>query len=362
MINWIKVLLIGFSTILFSFQDGDDIRYFQLSTVPIVDSLATSTISIYDSIPEQEIFQVKAASGTPLYYYIELHTGVCFDNKCRPLSILVFWNITGRYLGFELLDGEFLSKYDHEPFKPFEYERLNKLLADPFLPLGEYTFEELVKIPDTINASIDGVSGATSHDVLDYVVEGAAYTTYKLWNVVYGPIQQTVISLTEAQMNSMLFSKILQSPDPSDRTWALERISLIPELDDLLIDSFIDIILDGEYFQAYLLLRSITLDQLKSEMLQVKLFNVIRKTDYNLENLIFQELMSAPYLSKEVIDASIPMLKSISGPQLINLLKLYKHHQVNDPNLCRALREVVGSQNNYVRNQILNFLEGSTCK
>ena len=101
-----------------------------------------------------------------------------------------------------------MSKFDHEPFSQEEYEELDQLLADPFLPLGNYTFEELVKRPDTVSQSMDGVSGATMKDVLEYIVPGAAYTTHKLWNLIHGPIQQEVIRLTEQQLDSRAKIKV----------------------------------------------------------------------------------------------------------------------------------------------------------
>ena len=58
--------------------------------------------------------------------------------------MIIYWNITGRYLGFELPVGEFLSKSEHKPFSEEEYERLNDLLADPSLPFGEISFNSLM--------------------------------------------------------------------------------------------------------------------------------------------------------------------------------------------------------------------------
>ncbi len=362
MINWISGVLVVFIAILVPFQEGDNIRYFQPSTAPINDSTTTVTESIYDSLSAEDILQVSTVDGIPLYYYVELNTGVCFDNKCRPLSISIFWNITGRYLGFELLDGEFLSKYDHEPFTPAEYERLHELLANPFLPLGDYSFDELVSKPDTNSIPIDGVSGATNQEVLDYVVDGAAYTTHKLWKFIYGPIQQQVISLTEKQLDASLFEIIIKSPDQSDRTWALERIGLLLNLNDSIIDTCIDIILEGEYFQAYIILKSLSSDHLRSETLQVNLFNLIGKVDASIENLIIDKLTSAPYLSHKVIERSTSTLKSLSGPQLVSLLKLYKKHQVSNPDICSQLRSLADNKNSYVKNQLLDFVESAGCK
>lgn len=349
--------MVGVSLILFSLENGDDIRYFQSSTIPIRDSTDVISVSINDSLESQEIFQARTFSGTPLHYYIELQTGVCFDNTCRPLNIVVYWNITGRYLGFELLDGEFLSKYDHQPFTEKEYEQMHHLLADPFLPLGNYDFEDLVKIPDTIDTSVDGVSGATAQDVLDYVVEGAAYTTHKLWNVVHGPVRQQVMSLTESSLDSFLFRKILQSTNQSDRIWALERVALLSKLDDSVIDPIIRILLEGEYFQAYLLLKSLSSDQLDSEDVQLKLFNLIGEVDNGIENMIFDKLVDAPYLYQAVVDNSISILRKLSGAQLVKLLKLYSHHEVKQAELNKELSRMIPNENIFVENQVLQYLE-----
>jgi hypothetical protein len=360
MINWIKGLWVGVSLILLCFRNGDDIRYFQPATLPIEDSTDVITVSIVsfdDSLESDEIFLARTASGTPLYYFIELQTGICFDNKCRPLDIVIYWNITGRYLGFELLDGEFLSKYDHTPFTQEEYQELHHLLADPFLPLGNFEFEELVTVPDTVSHSVDGVSGATAKDVLDYVVEGAAYTTHKLWNVVHGPIREQVMGLTESSLDPFLFRKILQSTDQSDRTWALERVSLLAELDDSVIDALIGVFHKEEYFQSYLLLKSLSSHQLESEDLQLKLLNLIGEVDQGIENLIVDKLADASHLSPAVVDLSISILKKLSGVQLVRLLRLYSHHGVKKADLMEELSRMIPHENKYVENQVLQFLE-----
>ncbi|EPR68295.1 hypothetical protein [Cyclobacterium qasimii] len=357
MINWIKGLLVGALLLPFSFENGEDIRYFQQSTIPLTDSTDVIVSSIYDSLSNQDIYQVKTSTGTPVHYYIELQEGVCFENECRPLNILIYWNITGRYLGFELVDGEFLSKFDHEPFSPKEYEELDQLLADPFLPLGNYTFEDLVKRPDTVSQSLDGVSGATMKDVLEYIVPGAAYTTHKLWNVIHGPIQQEVIRMTERNLDSSLLNKILQSRDQSDQTWALERIAQLSDLDDSVVESLVRILLEGEHFQAYLLLKSLSIKQLESEHLQLHLFSLIGKVDFSIENMIFDKLVEAPQLHGSVVDASIPILTALSGSQLGKLLKLYSHHEVKNPEFNQALKQMVPIENSFIERQVLKFLD-----
>ncbi|MBD3629983.1 hypothetical protein [Cyclobacterium sp.] len=357
MINWIKGFSIGLSLVLFFLEKKEDIRYFQPATISISDSSSLITISINDSLYRQEMRQEDGTVSIPLNYFMDLHTGVCFDNKCRPLKIRVYWNITGRYLGFELQDGEFLSKYDHDPFSPMEYEQLHQLLADPFLPLGNYAFEDLIKNTDTVSHSADGVSGATAKDVLDYVVPGAAYTTHKLYHVVHGPVQQQVIGLTESSFDPYLFTKILQSTDQSDRTWALERLDILPELNDLVMDGLIKILLEEEYFQSYLLLKSLTIEQLGSEDLQLQLFKLIGKVDHGIENLIFDQLAEAAHLNPDVVNHSMTNLNQMTGPQLVKLLKLYSDHGINSAKFNGALGRMIPHENSFVERQVLEFLE-----
>ncbi len=361
MIIWIGKLLIGVIMTV-QVQGKDEISYFQSSTISIPEAQETVEKTIFDSQLNEEIHQVSTSDGIPLHYYIQLNTGVCFDNQCRPLSMLVYWNITGRYLGFKLEDGEFLSKYEHEPFSTAEYERLHELLGDPFLPLDEYAFEELVRDTSTMASPVDGVSGATSEDVLDYIVKGAAYTTYKLWNVIYGPIQQHVIQQTENQLDAALFNRILQSTDQNDITWALERVALIEELDEPTINTISEIISKGEYFHSYLVLRSLSQEQLDGEMIQRELISLISLVDQGVSKLILDRLMHVNKLGSMAIDESLEHISSLNGMQLLNLLKLFEHHQVSDKRLCPLLNEAMINQNTYIKTQVTSFLEGQTCR
>ena len=154
-------------------EEKENWKYTQRPTI-IPGNIGTHIIAYKDTLSDDSLYLVKTRVHIPIHYFKKIATEVCFDNQCRLLDITVYWNITGRYLGFELPDGEFLSKYDHEPFVANEYERLNELLADPELPLGNISFEKLIQIPEANADSVDGISGATTEDVSKIVVKGAA--------------------------------------------------------------------------------------------------------------------------------------------------------------------------------------------
>ncbi|XOV92999.1 MAG: hypothetical protein ACFHWX_22725 [Bacteroidota bacterium] len=351
MIKFVIVMGLGAGLIFSSITHHDQIKYFQTPTISINDSVDITSSMINDSV-----YLIKE-SDTPLYYYTFLHTGVCFDNKCRPLSILIYWNITGRYLGFELPEEEFLSKYDHEPFKKAEYALLDSLLANPFLPINNYSFYDLVKAPSKDNGKIDGVSGATVQDVKDYLVPGAAYTTYKLWNLIYGSTRDAVIKTTENQLDASLFSKILHSPVSADRIWAAERIDLLSNLNNPAIDEIVEFVKVGEYSESYIALKTITPEQLQSDYLQSKLFELIGEVDYSIENQIFDKLKEAGKLSDKVISLAISELDVFNDMQIVNLLKLLTYHNIFDQKLTKEIEKLADSRNSYVKGQISKYFK-----
>jgi hypothetical protein len=310
------------------------------------------------------LYLLKTRDNIPLRYFTIIHTSVCFDNKCRALAIIVYWNITGRYLGFELPAGEFLSKAEHVPFTAEEYERMNELLSDPSLPLGGISFDELTKPSESksgkIDASgmIDAVSSATSKEVAEIVVKGAAYTTYKLWNIVYGPTQEFVASLTETLLTPGLIDLILKSPDNGDRAWALNRIDQSTALDSKLTSSLLDIISGDQYFLAYSAINAIAPVHLKSESFQSELFSKYREVDHNVKKMIIEKLMKAPHLSSEIVTQSRSMLEELNGQQLGDFLKLYATHSVNDTETCRTIARLLKSENRYISQQAFKFLKG----
>ena len=344
-------------------QEPEKKKYTQPSTIPFdEDSLQSYMVDYVDTLSGETLHQVKTKEGMPLYYFSNIKTGVCFDNKCRPLDIIVYWNITGRYLGFELPDEEFLSKYDHEPFTTAEYNRLNTLLADSLLPLGDVSFEELIQQSATNDNHVDGVSGATSKEVLDFVVEGAAYTTHKLWNIIYGSSQDLVISLTEKELTPGFIALILNSPDLSDKIWALHRIDASIEIEAKLENSLMEIIGSDDFFLAYTAINAIQPAHLKSDTLQISLFSKYEDVNHGLKKLIVEKLKEAPKISTEVIKMSWKVLDHINGQQLGTILELYDKHSIHDIETCRWVASLLADDNSFISQKAYNYLSGLDIK
>ncbi|MFY0652459.1 MAG: hypothetical protein JXQ96_10520 [Cyclobacteriaceae bacterium] len=356
------ILFGGFLIIAFSssfHHSKDELKYMQSPTIDVeYKQRQTLVVEYKDSLSADPFYFVKTKDGLPLHYFKDIVTEVCFDSECRLLEVRVYWNITGRYLGFELPKGEFLSKHDHEPFVAEEYERLNDLLADPDLPLGNISFEKLIELPESEEESVDGVSGATSVEVSKMVVKGAAYTTYTLWNIVHGPTQDLVESITEQQLSPKSIELIVKSPDITDRAWALNRIDQNIELNPALTSSLINIISGDDFFLSYTAINAIKPAHLNSEAFQIALFSCYKEAGHSIKKMIVEKLMEAPELSFEVVEKSRDMLSILNGQQLKTFLSLYSKFDVRDLETCRVVAGILKNENSFVSRQAYAFLKG----
>ena len=343
-----------------SFFQGDEaIIYTQKTTVSLEPgSIPGDTLAFLDSASSDTLFLVLTGENIPLHYYKRIHTGVCFDNKCRELDIILYWNITGRYLGFKLPVGEFLSKSEHRPFSAEEYESLNDLLADPTLPFGDISFNSLMDASKSGSGMVDGVSGATSAAVEKIVVRGAAYTTYTLWNMVYGPTQALVSQLTEEQLKPDLIDLILHSPDINDRVWALEKIDQSIELNPELTSSLLNMIKGEDFFFAYSAVKTIGPVHLNSDTFQSALFLSYGEVNFSIQSLIIEKFMEAPFLSPDVLETSRGYLEQLNGQQLGEFLRVYTKHSVDDLETCLTLARILQNENRYIAQKAYEYLKG----
>lgn len=338
--------------------NNKSIFYFTQSTIPKAMSIEdTHTLSFGDSL-----FLVQTKEDIPLYYFQRYQTGVCFDNKCRPLDILIYWNITGRYLGFKLPDGEFLSKTDHEPFKSSEYERMHELLANSELPFSNISFYDIIVDKPKNIATIDGTSGATAANLSKYVVQGAAYTTYTLWNIVYGANRQLIMDNTVNSLTTELIERILKSPDQTDKIWILECINEETEMSSEVLHAMQSQISGDDFYLAYKAIHAIKKNHLSDTKVQDSIITAYPRADHSIKSLIIDKLLDAPFLSEEVIRLTKSLLHEINGKQLGDILKLYDTHKINDKETIEIILELTTHQNFFIANQAKKFLEKQNLK
>ena len=303
------------------------------------------------------LFLSQTSNGTPKSFYQHYSTGVCFDNQCRPLDIILHWSISGRYLGFEMPKGEFLSKTDHDPFTRKEYLQLNEILSNADLPFKHIKYHELMNQPESSTESVDAISGATSERIKDIVVKNAAYTTYKLWKLVYGESQKFIEQYTEKHLNNSNLLTVLNSQDRDDIFWGLTRMKDTLSFSIPIKNRLLSLIQSDDYYLSYNAVHAIPKTYLNdSDFLENLFLSYLNTSDASTKNVIFSKLKAAPRLSQNLVVKSRQTIPTMTTQEISSVLKLYEKHSINDHETCKVLVGVLENKNIYISKKAYDFL------
>ncbi len=352
----LSAILLSF-ILLFSLQKGgENIRR---TNQPTLDSevvrIVPQLINFNDTLKNNTLLIHFDQNNYPVKYSRKIVTGVCIKGECRLLNIELFWNITGRYLGFELPEGEFLSKTEHVKFSALEYDRLHYLLADKNSPLATYSLDELVPKVDTTKTGIDAISSATISSVMDYVVEGAVYTTYTLWHIVYGVTKREIEKLTSSKLNSELVLLLLESNNYDDQIWVLNHftnsIQLTPELENKLLE----LISGSNIYLSEQALNAITPEFLTTKF-QNELIKIYYDKGFLLKRLILGTLKKATGLSYNVVTSLTSELATMNGTLVKNTLELFKCQHIHAEQVENEIAALLANKNRFIAKEAFNHL------
>jgi hypothetical protein len=178
----------------------------------------------WDSVFVNPVFFCKDSLGNYFYYSL-LQTSVCNDTLCQFVSLNIYWDLAGHYTYFDTLAGKPLTKYDHMPFTTLDYLKLQITLSEENSILGEKTRDELLdKYLTRYSEKIDAVTGATAREIRSAVVEGALYSTYTLWHLVNGEINETMRRYTILNYGDEIESQLLNSKNPKTIIFGLKNL------------------------------------------------------------------------------------------------------------------------------------------
>ena len=163
--------------------------------------------------------------GQPLYYFSNLFTPVCLTGECKPVYINFYWDLLGNYTRFDFPKGAVLTRMDHKPFNPEDYEKLQDILANTHSLLKDVSMEDLVgKGTENLADSVDAKAGATLKTVKNEVIDGAVYTCYTLWHIAHGKVVTEMQRITETFKTNALLHRFLTDNNHHYQYWAMERV------------------------------------------------------------------------------------------------------------------------------------------
>ncbi len=354
--NLMKYLFLLFVIFSLSGKNPEAVHYLYSPTFEAKDTeISFELVNFNDTIPNDTLFIVNDQDGLIHSYFRNILTGVCIDGECRLLNITLHWTVTGRYLGFQLPQGEFLSKSEHDPFKKKDYERLHELLADPYSSLANYKIEELV--PVVGEDEVDGITGATIAGVKDYIVEDAVYSTYTIWHIVYGNTQNTVENYTRQNLQPDLLVKILDSGHNSDVIWGLENLADELEWTADLQTKLFELIIKEETTIPEKAIESIPPAMLADEQNQLKLFYYFEKSSFFTQRKILSKLEEAPFLASTIEFRLAEKLPELNGSMIKNVLDLFAVHRIKQPESEEIIAGLLDHENQFIARKAFQFLE-----
>lgn len=173
------------------------------------------------------------------YYYSSLKTTVCNDTFCQIVSLKIYWDLAGHFIRFDTLPDIPLTKYDHKPFTTQDYLKLRTTLSNENSILGEKRLDELLdKNQKRYSEKLDAITGATAREIQFAIVEGALYSTYTLWHLVNGKINQNIRNYTLSIYNAEIEDQLLHAENPKTLLFGLKH------LDEGYFDNHFDRIID----------------------------------------------------------------------------------------------------------------------
>ena len=177
-------------------------------------------ISTEDSI-EYKVYLCLDKENSPHNYKSRIKAPVCEDGLCYDVELIVYWDLVGNFVRFELLPVKPLTKLKHEPFTEKEYQRFSELLSNSTPTLGKYKKHELT----TKIQNIDGVSGATVAAVKDETIPGAVFTCFTMWHLVHGEVVDSIQKSTSQLLTEKVVRKIINYKSEKGDYYLLQHLN-----------------------------------------------------------------------------------------------------------------------------------------
>jgi hypothetical protein len=357
LITFGMVLFAGFS---YTFSDHPQTGFWAMEGTLVTHHFEEKT----DSLSGPELFELQDENGLPIWFGRHIFKDVCISGECKMIRLWLFWDGAGNYLGLQTPEEEPLTKSDHTPFEPEDYEKLEYILHDPTSVLKDLKPEDLIIVPDTIDLykayEVDGYTAATQPALTEVVVKDAVYTCYTLWHTVYGPPKNAIDKILEQRLNEEFLTKMFASENPSYASWAIKTIQKHPEYHEAFYPTIIELIKSGssdlskqamDYFQPGLL---------ADTSIQHQLVEVMTEAEMNVKYEILWKYIAYGNTNETVVLDLLRMFNDQNiGVGAYNLiLRLVKPEYLKEnEEIAQIIHHLSEHENGYVRNLTRKLIE-----
>ena len=313
-----------------------------------------------DTLISHQVELLSNEHDEPLLFYAYINTPVCIDDICKPMHIEIYWNLLGTYVGYGVVEGQPLTKFDHDEFETADYEKLHHLLSNEHSILKRKKMSDLFDknaLPEKEitykGIEVDGLTGATKKEIKSSVVEGALYSCYTIWHLVHGEVKTKMLDHLASIYSSALTERFLYAEYADYQLYALKQMGK-----DELSRYFPQII--TIFHEANPLIRTYILKKLpealwRQQTLSQQLYHSFSEVDINTKTLLIKKLSFAHPLALEMLSIHI---EDMSRNQLKMYLTFLSNSEVALTPLTKENLQRASRSETYTYRYLLNdFLE-----
>jgi hypothetical protein len=259
--------------------------------------------------------------GLPDYYHCRVVSPVCDDGLCRLMRLNVFWDLAGNFDHFEVPEGQPLTKWDHLEFTDADYRKLGEILADKRSLLGrvENVDDLFDKNTQKVSEKVDAVTGATRETVKNAVVSGAVYSSYTMWQIVNGPIVDSIRLRIDQMSTDSLFQKFLLSNNHQYHYYSLDHMTESQYHN--LRKEFLVMLKDGSPFVCKQAISEVPASLLGTCDFQSELIGLWPAFDYFSQEALMDRLQTTT-ICKAAANALIAMIDTMNEFQIGRTLRV----------------------------------------
>jgi hypothetical protein len=310
-----------------------------------------------DSLSGPELFELQDENGLPIWFGRHIFKDVCISGKCKMIRLWLFWDGAGNYLGMQVPEQEPLTKSDHTPFEPEDYEKLEGILRDTASILKDLKQEELIIVPDTIDLymayEVDGYTAATQPALAEVVVKDAVYTCHTLWHTVYGPVQTEIHQIMESRISEKFLAKMFESQKPEYISWAIESVEKHPEYHAGFYSKIMEFISSENSALANQALSYFQPELLADTDVQLQLIQVMPDSDTSIKYEILWKFISLGQIHPKAVVKLLEMFASQDlsvGTYNLILRLITPEHLNNNEQIVQILNDLSENENGYIQN------------
>lgn len=272
---------------------------------------------------EFEVNLLIDREGLPFAYSSHILTPVCDDTLCALMNIEVYWNLLGNYIGYDTIAGDPLTKNDHLPFLTEDYEKLHRLLSDDNSIIKRKEKHELFDTEaKRVSEVVDAVTGATAKEISEAVVDGALYSCYTLYHIVYGPLSEMMLSDMESRFSPDLQSSFMMSDHFDYQLYILKRI----QTDDFVQNQtrILELIHTSIPLNRLYIMKKMPENMWADQHVLLTISGYFEALDGNTQTFFIRQLEKTQHIDPQVLLDLIHHMDILSQNQLKMLIRVFE--------------------------------------